>query len=46
MVYVAYRRRQNTYGLGGLMRLFYRDGVFYFIVLSSEQLFLGCNVIR
>lgn len=35
MVYVAYDRRDGTYGVGGLMRLFYRDGIFYFIVLSA-----------
>ncbi|KAF6758464.1 hypothetical protein DFP72DRAFT_173446 [Ephemerocybe angulata] len=35
MIFIAYRRRANTHGIGGLLRLFYRDGIFYFLTLST-----------
>lgn len=36
MIVIAYRRRQMAAGsTGSLFRLFYRDGIFYFICLSS-----------
>ncbi|KAJ3511288.1 hypothetical protein NMY22_g15693 [Coprinellus aureogranulatus] len=34
MMYIAYKRRSNAHGMRGLLRVFYRDGVFYFITLS------------
>ena len=36
MMYVAYKRRRNSPGMRGLLKVFYRDGIFYFLTLSSE----------
>ncbi|RXW25149.1 hypothetical protein EST38_g664 [Candolleomyces aberdarensis] len=37
MVFIAYQRQRNTHGVdsGSLFSLFYRDGIWYFVVLSA-----------
>lgn len=35
MMYTAYRSCKNTRSAGGLLRLFYRDGIFHFAMLST-----------
>ncbi|KAF6762590.1 hypothetical protein DFP72DRAFT_561021 [Ephemerocybe angulata] len=35
MIGIAYRRRSNFHNLGGLLRVFYRDGIWYFIILTT-----------
>lgn len=37
MMFMAYRRSNNSRGMKGLLKVFYRDGVFYFITLSGES---------
>lgn len=36
MMFMAYKRSSNSNGMKGLLRVFYRDGVFYFMTLSGE----------
>lgn len=40
MVILAFRKRRQFQGVGSLVELFYRDGIFYFIALGSERIYV------